>query len=1312
MHLAPFNRPPRVRPRWNAESIQLPAPPAPPARSSTDHMTMMMPLVGAGLMASVSVVGGGNWLFILPTGAMAGLGVVAAVRSERSNARREAATFATRQSFFEDQLASARSRLHRLYDQELMARLHLDPDPQTLLAIVGVGSRAAPDPRLWERRPTDDDFLRLRLGLGDLPAACQVVLPPATADSPVDLRLPRLATEYATLRHVPITLPLAQLAALGLAGPRPQALGLLYALVWQAVTLHAPGDLRLALVSHDGSSAWEWLRWLPHTVPLHNDPAYRQRMCATTPASAARLMSDLLDHVSRRRDLPRHDDAPPPLPRLLLLVDGAEVAATYPAVREIMRHGASLGMAVVVLVPSWPQIPEACAAMLDVGSHGARWVSAGEAWPNVAFQPDLVDLAQSDRLARRLAAIRLQEVGGNQDVPRQVRLFDLLGLRSPADLAPPRFWADPPVGAWRSDVPIGALAEGQPIFLDLSEQRHGPHGIIAGATGAGKSVLLQSVIAALVVTHHPDRLQVLLIDFKGGAALAMFAPLPHVAGLVTDLEGRLAERAMTAITSELRRRKALLKTTAAQFGTKVEHIGDYRALAALHDLPPLPNLLIVVDEFDEMAANYQEFVHELVRVVKQGRSLGVHLLVATQQPARAVSDEIRSQLKFFIALRLGSSEDSREMILKPDAAFLPTDIPGRAYFRAGNDLRLFQVAQVTNRAPTQTERTAPQVRFVSGDQEHPLGGVETEDAEPSRETDLDHLVRALAGVALESRQPPIWRAPLPGRIGLGQLDVAPTPTGLLSASIGLLDIPQECRQEPLCLDLAAAHLALIGAPGSGKTLLLRTLVLSLAAHYAPRDLWCYLVDAGGQGLAPLAGLPHVGALIQARERERVRRLIRILDATIRERQDRLRAADVADLATYRAQTGAAMPALLVIVDKVAVLSEEFRDAPGETTILHDLVRIARVGRSCGIFLVLSADRANDLSYRLLSLCEARLALRQTDLHDYAEVLGARVQMQTPIPATLPGRALWLHPDHGPLEVQIALPTTHSDDPAAAEGGRMLEAELSSELREQVQMLVQRWQDDPLRPQPVELLPERISLASLPALPPASSGVQIALGREALNLEVAALQLSTENPHALLVGPRRSGKTTLLRTLLHGLAAQHPAGALELLILDSPRAGLADLRDLPHTTHYARAEQGATDLIAAVAQLRLAPPGPRRVIVIDDYTLCRERMREHLTPSYGADPNLLANLCDLAQSGGMQGVHILLTTTLTYADDALLRALDAGRTGIILWPGRYDGGTRLLGISLPLAEQRDAEQPPGRALLVHEESQVLVQVAVC
>lgn len=1357
-----FNRPPRIYRRWRTETVGLPEPPNPPTpHHQGGWVAIGMPILSAGVMvAAVAIIGrGGGYalLFGIPMLVMAIMSVITTLVMNRAQTKRAAAEFRQRQAFFEDRLREKQRQLHEIYEEEQRIRRESHPGMEDMLRIAGaLGANMRPQKRLWERRVNDPDFLEFTIGMGCVPFSTTIQVPQPRQDSPVDPRLYELEQRYRMLHDVPITIALREVGSLGIAGPRARSLALLRLLLWQAVVFHAPTELRIAVVSPNAAAPeWDWVRWLPHTVPLNNDTDYCARMCASEDAAVTQLMSSLLDQLSRRRDQQaRHaqqDTPPPTFTPILLVVDGVERVRDQPLLSEIMRDGARYNMVALFLVERWEAIPGECGAMLDVCSNTPRWARAGQDWSRTPLMIDTTEatVRRSAHLARTLAPLKLAEAGRNQDMPRSVRLFDLLNINNEQDLKPPVFWNRPPQRVWHPDVPIGQTAGKQVLCIDLNEDRHGSHGIIAGATGAGKSVLLQSLIAALAIKHSPLQMQLLLIDFKGGASLAQLSKLPHTVGFVTDLEGRLAERAMTAIKSEIRYRKLLFRKAEARVGSKVENISEYRQKAP-PDLAPLPNLLIVIDEFDEMVQSHKDFVAELVRVVKQGRSLGVHLLVASQQPAKAVTDDIRTQLKYFIALRLGSSEDSREMLLKPDAAFLPTDIPGRAYFRVGADATLFQVAQVAGAYHPGSAHEADRIDdVIIIDQEITPDIPDPRSFETERsQTDLDVLVAALkeTGVAFLQAQfehagwqlRAIWQPPLPAHLALSEMYVEeiwrkPTEASeWLRAVIGRLDIPQESRQEPLHVSLNDGHVAVIGASGSGKTMLLRTLLLSLTLTHAPQDLWCYVIDAGGQGLSPFTRLPHVGGVIQARDRKRVRRLVSLLDREILRRQDLFRATGATDLPTYRQEQHERLPAWVVVIDNIALLREEFKDKHGYQTITEELVRLARVGRSYGIHFVITADSARDLTYQLLSLLDMRIALRLPDLHDYSEILGGQVMSQ--IPATLPGRGLWMHPEQGVLELQVALPLL--EPPMQAQSGdidpatqahqdedqaTVLDSELNADLRETIGRIAETWQRRPGttdRPTPIELLPDQVTRRQLGADSAAPAGAAetlcVPIGLESVQLGVATITFSRVTPHNLIIGRKRSGKTTALQSILHGLATRYSPEAVRFIIIDSNRRGLRAFADLPHTEIYAVTEADVAAVVEGLEQIQTPSNGlaPRhRVIVVDDYDIGYKNMESQFRSSYGGT-NLFSVLKRVAIDGGECGMHLLVSANIQYPEEVgeVVKTLDAGRNGLILWPHKYDGGTQLLDVRLPVGE-RDGEQPRGRALLVQEDMQVLVQVAL-
>ena len=1358
-----FNRPPRVYRKWRTETVELPEPPIPLGRNAqSGWLTIGMPIMSAAVMigATAAISRGGYGLLIgIPMAVMALMGVVTSLVTNRAQAHQAAAAFAERQSFFEQQLAEKQQHLHELYEEEKAIRRENHPQLEELQRIAGaLGTGMAPQPRLWERRIGDPDFLELSIGVGRVPFSSAISVPRPQRDSSVDPRLFALAQRYRMLNEVPVTVSLREIGSLGIAGPRPEGLGLLRALIWQAAIFHAPTELRIAVVvPREATHDWEikgvpWAPWLPHTIPLTNATEFSVRMYARDDGAVDQLMSALLDQLSRRRDLAEQhkgkDEASLPVfAPILVIVDGVERVRDQPALREIMRHGPRYSILALFLVKRWEDIPSECGAMLELRPGSPRWMRAGSEWSCESFEADTdtATVQRSNTLARRLAPLKMAESGSNQDVPRSVRLFDLLDIKDERDLSPPLFWNAPLQRAWHPDVPIGQKAGGQPLYLDLYEQMHGPHGIIAGATGAGKSVLLQSLIAALAIKHSPQQLQLLLIDFKGGASLAQLARLPHKVGFVTDLEGRLAERAMTAIKSEIRYRKNLFRAAEAQLGSKIENITEYRAKAP-QGLEQLANLLIVIDEFDEMVQSYREFVSELVRVVKQGRSLAVHLLLASQQPTRAVTDDIRTQLKFFIALRLGSSEDSREMLQKSDAAFLPTSIPGRAYFRVGPDVALFQVAQVTGAyQPRDAAHSDIDDLIIidPGEERRPLaaGAITTSSA---RTTDLDVLVGALesAGEAffqkVGARPRPIWQPPLPPRLTLAEVSPASVRSmertfgsngqslaqaDWLRALIGRLDIPQESRQEPFSVQFSDGHMAILGAAGSGKTMLLRTLLLSLALTHTPQDMWCYVIDPSGQGLSAFANLPHVGSVIPARDRERVNRLIGMIDGEILRRQELFRQSGAGDLATYRREHERNLPAWVVVIDNIALLREEFKDKNGFEALTDELIRLARIGRSYGIHFVITAASTRDITYQLFSLLDTRIALRLPDLQDYTEVLGGRTNSQ--IPMTLPGRGLWMHPEQGLLELQVALPLLEQLNPAATaadEQATVLDSELNVDLKETIARLRERWQPSAAaagaQPTPIELLPDQVTLQQLGVQQGLAQDIDdvvcVPIGKEGVNLGVGHLRFSRATPHNLIIGGKRTGKTTALQTTLIGLAQRYDADQVRFIIVDGNRRGLRTLKSLPHTEAYAVTEAEIEELVQRLEQLHVAPGADaarRRIIAIDDYDIGYKNMESQFKSAWD-QTNLFSVLKRLAAEAGESGMHLLIAASIQFPEEAgeVVKTLDAGRNGLILWPHKFDRGTRLMDVELPIGE-RDSTQPRGRALLVQEDQSMQAQVAL-
>ncbi|MGI5283928.1 FtsK/SpoIIIE domain-containing protein [Nonomuraea polychroma] len=766
-----YNRPPRLRrPAPERTFVK----PKEPSRNEGLRLQLLAALLPAALGLTLAIALG-QWYYLL-IAFMTPIIMIGQWWSDRRHGKKQhkkaIKEYKERLQKFDEVVEQA-----RVADEA--ARRADAPDPaQVLLTATG------PRRRLWERRIHDSDALRLRVGLADLPADLQLS---EEQGGPIDPPI---------CRSVPVALPMRRLGVAGVTGPRGAAAGLASWLIAQAATLHSPRDLAIVVVSAhaDAEHRWGWMRWLPHCAPRAGEECVA--LVGTDPESAARRVSELAALIDERQNtkIPELGKVPSGWDDLggsekptfssydvrpydvLVILDGAQVLRGLPNMPQVLRQGPRAGVYTLAIDDDQRLLPEECQTVAACGGDGLVHLRGGGLDVIGPVLGDFVSGAWCDRLARSLAPIRdvsRDDPAGN--LPGAVRLLDLMGMPDPSGKDLASRWRDH--GTTRAQIGVGP--EG-PFSVDL--KLDGPHGLIAGTTGAGKSELLQTLICTLAVANRPDQLTFVLIDYKGGAAFKECVRLPHTVGMVSDLDGHLTQRALDSLAAEIRRRERLLLKAGAK------DIDDYAG-----DVP-LPRLVLIIDEFAALVAELPDFVAGLVDIARRGRSLGIHLILATQRPAGVVTADIQANTSLRIALRVTEPAESSDVIDLPDAAHISKSTPGRCYVRSGvGAATAVQTARVGGRSPARPA-TSP-----SGATQAATGTVRVLDVtwrslgkslppppEPEEEsavTDLtlvaDALIEAarLAGVPA---QPSPWLDPLPTHFVLDLPDssapVSPTVT--------------------------------------------------------------------------------------------------------------------------------------------------------------------------------------------------------------------------------------------------------------------------------------------------------------------------------------------------------------------------------------------------------------------------------------------------------------------------------------------------------------------------------------------------------
>ncbi|WP_411285966.1 FtsK/SpoIIIE domain-containing protein [Lapillicoccus sp.] len=1227
------NRRPRVLVSGPPVTVTFPDAPDTPSRSRLPLLALVVPLV---LSATLAAVLRSPTMLLL--GLMSPVLMLTTWVGDRrgGTGRRRRIEAAHLQA-----LKTADEALALAIRAERQERERRQPDLATVLGVVdGIQSR------LWERRPDDEDSLVLRLGTGRLPVSIRVVGESAPEGRP-------------EVEGLPVTLDLRTLGVVGVAGPRKRVMAIARALLAQLATWHSPHDVRIVLLvaGRDLDPDWSWVTYLPHTEV--GDGSTRRGVAGQDIASqdvasqdvaqppegdrVAAVVASVAALVGRREEARATAARDGPRPDVVVVLDGSARLRTVPGLSTILERGPAVGVQVLALDDVQQRLPVEAGCLVTVEGRSTAMLQLPGRHAPLEVVTDEPRSTWATHLARAMAPLRdATPDSAGRSVPASVRLLDLVAAAGLDARTLAGAWAVHPRS---TEVVIGVGADG-PVRLDL---RHdGPHALVAGTTGAGKSELLQSLIASLALGNRPDELVLVLIDYKGGSAFRDCAQLPHTVGVVTDLDAHLTERALTSLGAELRRRERLLAAAGAA------DLEDYQARGSA---PPIPRLVLVIDEFRLLAEELPDFVHGLVRIAAVGRSLGVHLVLATQRPGGIVSADIRANVGLRIALRVRDRLDSTDVVEAPDAATIPESTPGRAYLRSGaTALTLFQTARVAG-----TEVVQPRV-VVS-----PLPCSQLCRAAPPAPTaavgqasDLQQVVLTTTAAAKLHGIPPApppWLPPLPDLVRLESLRPG------VGLPLGLRDDPLGQRQEAWGWDLRhGGHLGLAGGPRSGRTTALRTIAAAVARGFGPDEVHLYAVHAGG--LSALASLPHTAAVASHADVEHVDEVLRSVLAHVRQRHDDLARAGWTSVAEQRdaaARTGEAPLAWLVLLVDGWESVVEALGAVDHGRPVQDLLRLLRDGAAAGVRVGVTGGRAL-LAGQLSGLLSTRLLLRVSDPMELAlaGVPARAVPSHQP-----PGRAVDVRDHH---EIQFAVLSEGGTDAAQATALQQLGREAAARSCDL---------DARRLPEAVHPLPRRLSWADVRNDPRRPEGRNhLILGVGAGDLAPVGFDLTAGERRILVVGPRNSGRSTALAVLVRSLTAVGRP-----VVVVGPTAGLVSA-GLPAADGDGRAwasvgGDAVDELVALRRQHR------DLAVVLDD--------AEALVGS-PTEP-VLREICRLVDEDDGVVVAATSASAMPTPPGTLLADLARSRTGLLLCPGLVEGD--LLGIRIT----RQSPLQAGRGLLV-------------
>ncbi|GIO23676.1 type VII secretion protein EssC [Oceanobacillus sp. J11TS1] len=1054
-----YHRSPRIIYREPTDKRIIAKPANKPSKPSEQlARTIVPPLVMIAALVIVSIIHP-RGIFIIVMLAMTVTTIIFAITSYIKSVKKYKANMKERDKTYREYLQRKTKELYHVSEEQRHALNYHYPNVAQIRQMA-----KNVDARIYEKTLFHHDFLNYRVGLGKVDLSFEIDFKDEEFDKEKDELIDaarELYSQYREIEQVPVVTSLMN-GPVGYIGPRHLVLEQLQLFVMQTALFHSYHDLQFITVfPEEEKNEWNWMRWLPHASMQGVNVrgfVYHERSRDQVLHSLYQILKErklVLDEKTNKNEKTYFT------PHYVVLITDEKIILDHTIMEFFNEDPSELGVSLVFVQDVMQSLPEHVTTVIDLRDvkSGNILLEEGEL-VNKHFALDHFPSGfNKEDVSRALAPLNhLQSL--KNSIPESVTFLEMYGVEKVEELAIARRWQVNET--YKSlAVPLGLRGKDDIVNLNLHEKAHGPHGLIAGTTGSGKSEIIQSYIISLAVNFHPYEVAFLLIDYKGGGMANLFKNMPHLLGTITNLDRTQSMRALASIKAELKKRQRL-------FGEHdVNHINQYQKLYNKGEASEaMPHLFLISDEFAELKAEQPDFMKELVSTARIGRSLGIHLILATQKPSGVVDDQIWSNSKFKLALKVQNASDSNEILKTPDAAEIT--LPGRSYLQVGNNeiYELFQSAwsgadYVLDKNDHELVDTTIYAINDLGQYDiltEDLSGLDKKEEIEKVPTELDAVIDYIHDYAEEQQIEPLprpWLPPLPERIFAEDLhpvnfeEAWSEPKKPLCTTIGLLDQPELQAQEPLTLNLTKdGHIAVFSSPGYGKSTFLQTVIMDLVKQHHPEHLHVYLLDFGTNGLLPLKDIPHVADTMLMDEVEKIGKWVRLISNTIKERKKKLSLHGVANMEMYEKASGETVPNIFIAIDNY----DPVREADFGEEFDKLITQIAREGASIGLHLAISAGRQGAMKMPLVTNIKLQVALYLIEISEMRSIIG-RTDLET---EEIPGRGLIKLEE--PTLFQVMLP---------AEGTEALD--IIDAIQDTAKQMDEHWKGE--RPESIPMMPE-------------------------------------------------------------------------------------------------------------------------------------------------------------------------------------------------------------------------------------------------